>query len=55
MSKKAYALLFLLIFAGLIAVVYRFLGEMGWQFALGVLFGSCVYHLGYYCKTGQSY
>lgn len=53
--SRMYAALVLTVFFILIAVIYRFLGEMGWQFALGVLFGACVYQLGYYCKTGRSY
>jgi len=36
-------------------LVYKFLGEMGWQFALGVLFGAVVYQIGYYLKTGEHY
>jgi 4-hydroxybenzoate polyprenyltransferase len=46
------ALVFIAVFVVLMGVIYHFLNEMGWQFALGALFGATVYQIGYYAKHG---
>lgn len=52
MTRRAMALVFIAVFAVLMGVIYHFLNEMGWQFALGALFGAAVYQIGYYAKHG---
>lgn len=53
--SKGVAIAIICVFVLALAVLHQFVSFMGWQFALGVLFGSTVYQLGYYCKTGISY
>lgn len=53
--QKLHAFITVSVMAVLIGIIYHWLNEMGWQFALGVLFGTVVYQVGYYCKTGTFY
>jgi len=55
MRRKIHALVFFAVATGLGTVIYHFLDDMGWQFALGVLFGAAVYQVGFYFRTGEHY